>query len=233
MGSHLMSGSESEPAPEPTAHNSSLSDWSSFYDQIGGHAARPSATRSSSTQRPRFEGGDRLCLEEGWVLIKGENAFFLESACKGLDPSQELFSNALVHCALTLAAGYLLSVLKRARQACRLVKKDPRRAPMVSGPFSVPVSSPSALGGISFGSPYFSTAQVPMGDLSSMSLPVPTHLTQRPSILPSAGLGSPWGASMSPFYFGSGHFGAQMGQPFAYPVSYNSQFAFEIPWAWN
>ena len=232
----MPSGSESEPTPETTTHNSNLTDWLSFYGQIGlqnSNAARPSPTRSSSTQRPKFDGADKLCLEDGWVLIKGENAFFLEAACKGLDPSQELLSNALVHLALTLAAGYLLSVLKRAKQACREVRKDTRRVPMVSAPFSMPVSSSAALGDISFGSPYFSTAQIPMGYLSSISLPASTHLTQRPPILPSALLGSPWGASLSPVCSGSSNFTPQIGQTFAYPVCYNSQFAFEIPWGWS
>jgi len=95
MGSHLPPGSEIEPTPGTLTRNSNFTDWMSFYGQIGlqsSNAARPSPTRSSSIQTPKFDGADKLCLEDGWVLIKGENAFFLEAACKGLDPSKELLS---------------------------------------------------------------------------------------------------------------------------------------------
>jgi hypothetical protein len=92
---------ERSPAPEPVTSNSGLSDWSSLYNlsriqtsnSLPGYRSPQLATRLPSVPKPKFDGRDRLRLEEGWVLIKGENALFLEAVCNGLDPSGELFSN--------------------------------------------------------------------------------------------------------------------------------------------
>jgi len=98
LGSCGSTNSEGLPTPL-----SSVSDWSSLYNlsripalnSVPGRQAPSGLTsRTPCVQKPTFDGRDRLCLEEGWVLIKGESALFLEAVCKGLDPSLEVLSNA-------------------------------------------------------------------------------------------------------------------------------------------
>ena len=45
-----------------------------------------------SQLNPKFDSSDRLCLGDGWFLVRGENAFFLELTGTGQDIATELIS---------------------------------------------------------------------------------------------------------------------------------------------
>jgi hypothetical protein len=105
LGSRVSAGSSTEPSPQ-LDKNLVSPDWASLYNLSRIRASDPlhgcrctAETRCPSlpVQKLKFDGRDRLCLEEGWALIKGENAFFLETAGNGLDPSQDLLSTHHVH----------------------------------------------------------------------------------------------------------------------------------------
>jgi hypothetical protein len=50
------------------------------------------AAWGSQAPKPAFDGKDRVTLGDGWYLIRGEDAFFLELAGSGLDLSSDLIS---------------------------------------------------------------------------------------------------------------------------------------------
>lgn len=254
LGPTVSAGSfATEPSPQ-SGSNSDSSDWTALYNVARIRASDPfhgfrctAETRapSLSVQKLKFDGRDRLCLEEGWALIKGENAFFLEMAGNGLDPSQNLLSTHHFRTLLTTAAGYLLGLLKKARQLCKGTVKDSRSSNTVPGIFpglsAGSGSFPLAMSDMSFRPPFITTDQISAGPFSTMSLPVPVQLTARPAIPHHPLVGFPWPphlssvdssiSSLSPNICCS-----QTGPAFSYPASCNasnSPIAFEIPWGWN
>jgi hypothetical protein len=43
-------------------------------------AVDPSPNKCGATLGPKFDGSDRLCLNDGWYLIRGDTSFFMELA---------------------------------------------------------------------------------------------------------------------------------------------------------
>ncbi len=254
LGPTVLAGSfATEPSPQ-SGSNPDSSDWAALYnvarirtsDPIQGcRCTAETIAPSLSVQKLKFDGRDRLCLEEGWALIKGENAFFLEMAGNGLDPSKDLLSTPQFHNLLTTAAGCLLGLLRKARLLCRGTDKDSRCSNTVPGIFpGLPPRSgsvPVAMNDMSFRPPFITTDQISAGHLSTMSLPVPVQLTTRPAIPHYPLIGFPWppqlssvGSSISSL--SSNICCSQTGPAFSYPASCNasnSPIAFEIPWGWN
>jgi hypothetical protein len=81
----------------PLTSSSTLPYWSTLLSSGGiGATASPVGLggwrRRSSAVSPKFDGKDRLCLGDGWFLIRGENGFFLELDDNGLDIPTQLIS---------------------------------------------------------------------------------------------------------------------------------------------
>lgn len=80
----------------PLTSSSSLPSWSTLLSSGGSGLPSPATPagwgKQTSDISPKFDGHDRLSLGEGWFLIRGENAFFLELANRGLDIPVEAFS---------------------------------------------------------------------------------------------------------------------------------------------
>jgi len=82
----------------PLTSSSTLPNWSTLQSSGGSLLTPPIASaawgRQQSSGSPKFDAQDRLSLGDGWFLIRGENAFFLEHADSGLDIPIHLISTS-------------------------------------------------------------------------------------------------------------------------------------------
>jgi len=78
-GWNSLTGAPGPFATLPTA-NSKSGSGNNRQEQTSSSAQAAGSTSGSSSSGPKFDGCDRLCLSDGWFLIRGDNAFFMELA---------------------------------------------------------------------------------------------------------------------------------------------------------
>lgn len=85
-------------AQGPLTSTSTLPNWSTLLSAGGPRvAAQPTETagwgKRTSVASPKFDAMGRLCLSDGWFLIRGDDSYFLEYADNGLDIPAEAICN--------------------------------------------------------------------------------------------------------------------------------------------
>lgn len=94
----------SSTAQGPLTSTSTLPNWSTLLSAGAPRvAAQPTETagwgKRTSVASPKFDATGRLCLSDGWFLIRGDDSYFLEYADNGLDIPAEAICNVPCNCA--------------------------------------------------------------------------------------------------------------------------------------
>src|SRR5277367_633627 len=165
----------------PLTSTSTLPNWSTLLSAGGtGVAAQRTETagwgKRTSATSPKFDATGRLCLADGWFLIRGDDSYFLEFADSGLDIPTESICNPLLTSVLMAAVQSLLSLLiKHAPEPVRWLASSDNSSPMAQNSIALPmgIQNNVPLSLMNTGAIYaaYSGLQSPMTGASTISTP--------------------------------------------------------------
>ena len=165
----------------PLTSTSSLPNWSTLLSAGAPRVASERAEtagwgKRTSVTSPKFDATGRLCLADGWFLIRGDDSYFLEFADSGLDVPTEAICNTPLTILLMAAVQSLLNLLtKHAPEPVRWIASSDQTSPMAQNSIALPMNIQNSLpvSLMNTGAMYaaYSGLQSPMMGASAISTP--------------------------------------------------------------
>jgi hypothetical protein len=165
----------------PLTSTSSLPNWSTLLSAGAPRVASQRAEtagwgKRTSVTSPKFDATGRLCLADGWFLIRGDDSYFLEFADSGLDVPTEAICNTHLTILLMAAVQSLLNLLtKHAPEPVRWIASSDQTSPMAQNSIALPMNIQNSLpvSLMNTGAMYaaYSGLQSPMTGASAISTP--------------------------------------------------------------